>query len=242
MGPECILGVCGAGNMVAKQRSGRKKKILIVDDHPILREGVKCYLTREEDLAVCGEAEDVPTGLAAVEKLKPDVVLVDISMKGRCGFDLIDIVKTRHPNLPTLVFSIHDETTYAQRAINAGAAGYVEKGVAPAIIIQAIRTVLDGRIYLGPKMSDKILGGLARRDTRNPVDVLSTRRFEIFVLISRGYKPKRIARELKISRKTVESHRAEIKKALGVRTAEELSRYAVAWGKSETEMQAREAP
>ncbi len=222
--------------MEAGRRSRGKKKVLIVDDHPVVRNGIKGYLCDEEDMTVCGEAEDVPTALAAVEKFKPDVVLVDISLGGRNGLELIEDLKKRHPSLPTLVLSIHWAAIYAHRALDMGASGYVEKGEDPDVLVEAIRTVLRGGTHLNREIAEKMLGQLGGKGSCNPVDVLSPRQLEIFSLMGCGYGTKAIAERLHIERSTVESHRTAMKETFGIRTCAELKIIAVAWSKMENEM------
>ena len=205
-------------------------RILIVDDHPMIREGLRALISRERDLIVCGEAETAGQALDAVANLKPDLVLADITLPGRNGIELIkDICALQHAML-ILVISMHDESLYAERVLRAGARGYIMKQESGPTMMQAIRQVLAGRIYLSDKMSAQILEYAAGKRTKaSPIERLSDREWEVFQLIGRGKSTIQIAEELHLSTKTVEAHRAHVKKKLDLRTMPELISFASRW-------------
>ena len=213
-----------------------KAKILIVDDHPIVREGLSTLINLEPDLVVCAEAGDGDSALAALEESKPDLVLLDLSLPGITGFGLIRKIKKLEPRLPILVLSMHDETFSAERALRAGALGYLMKAEATGQVIAAIRCVLSGVVYVSEKMASHIISRLVSSGNSaevSPVERLSDREFEVFQLVGRGHATSRIAKGLCLSVKTVETHRANIKRKLGVKDATELLQYAVEWRASE---------
>jgi DNA-binding NarL/FixJ family response regulator len=205
-------------------------RILIVDDHPMMREGLRTLISRERDLIVCGEAETAGQALDAVANLKPDLVLADITLPGRNGIELIkDICALQHAML-ILVISMHDESLYTERVLRAGARGYIMKQESGPTMMQAIRQVLAGRIYLSDKMSAQILEYVAGKRTKaSPIERLSDREWEVFQLIGRGKSTVQIAEELHLSTKTVEAHRAHVKKKLDLRTMPELISFASRW-------------
>jgi DNA-binding NarL/FixJ family response regulator len=205
-------------------------RILIVDDHPMMREGLRTLISREHDLAVCGEAETAGQALDAVANLKPDLVLADISLPGRNGVELIKDIRALQPAVLILVISMHDESLYAERVLRAGARGYIMKQESGPTMIQAIRQVLAGRIYLSGKMSARILENLTGKHAKaSPIERLSDREFEVFQLIGRGKSTVQIAEELHLSTKTVEAHRARVKEKLDLQTMTELISFASRW-------------
>ena len=209
---------------------GRKARLLLVDDHPIVRQGLALMLASEQDIEVCGQAKDVHEALEMVGRLDPDLVVVDLSLSGLSGLDLVKETKVRHPALPVLVLSMHDEIVQAERALRAGARGYVMKQEATGTIITAVRQVLAGHIYLSDRMSSKLLGKLAGSGaaaTASPIERLSDREFQVFTLIGQGIGPRAIAEKLGLSVKTVEAHRENIKAKLGLGSGNELIRYAM---------------
>ena len=221
-----------SGSVGTRNSLGEEVRILIVDDHPIVREGLSTLINLEPDLVVCGEAEDGDGALAALEELKPDLVLLDLSLPGITGFALIRQIKKLEPRLPILVVSMHDEIFSAGRALRAGALGYLMKAEATDQVIPAIRCVLSGAVYVSEKMASHMISGLVsnRKSAEvSPVERLSDREFEVFQLVGRGHATSRIARELYLSVKTVESHRANIKRKLDVKDATGLLQYAVRW-------------
>lgn len=226
--------VC-AGKPGGSDRGAVRRRILIVDDHAIVREGLIQRINREEDLVVCAEAGDAQEGLAAVEKHDPDLVVVDISLPGRGGLELIKDIVATHPKIPVLGLSMHDEVVFGERVLRAGGRGYVSKSEDASTMLVAIRRILDGGIYLSEKVSSLMLGSLSgagKGESSSPVDRLTDREIEVFSLIGRALGTTEIARSLNMSVKTVEAHRANIKSKLGLRTGPELVRRAVLWAES----------
>lgn len=210
----------------------KKRTVFVIDDHPIVREGLTQLINREPDLSVCGVAEDVYEALRSMEVLKPDIAIADISLKGSDGIELIKNLKTRMPGLPVLVLSIHDESFYAPRALRAGARGYIMKQEATENVLVAVRRVLSGEVYLSERMANKMLQqfvGVVKTPQRFPVDRLSDRELEVFRLIGQGHGTRRIAEELHLSVKTVESYREHIKDKMTLSDASELVRHAIEW-------------
>ena len=222
--------------MAQKQRQNttfeNKKRVFIVDDHPVVRDGLITLINHQQDLKVCGEAGEAAQALKSISELKPDVVIVDIGLKNSDGLELTKSIKAQYPRLPVIVLSIHDESVYAERALRAGAQAYLMKEVVSENIIIAIRTVLSGEIYVSNTMGKKLLRKLAAGKVHTiiaPIDSLSDRELEIFRLIGKGYKPSRIAQSMHLSVKTVETYRARIKEKLNLTDASELLRYAIEW-------------
>jgi DNA-binding NarL/FixJ family response regulator len=213
-----------------------RRRILIVDDHPIMRQGIAQLIEHEPDLLVCGEAEQASDALQKAIELKPDLMLVDITLPDKSGLELIKDIQFALPNLPVLVLSMHDEGLYVERVLRAGGRGYVMKQEGGKKLMEAIRQVLSGQIFVSEKMSAKILEIFSGRRAQvggSPVEVLSDREFEVFQLIGKGLSTKEIADQLHVSAKTIEVHRINIKQKLNVRTAPELIRYAVRWIESQ---------
>jgi DNA-binding NarL/FixJ family response regulator len=206
-------------------------RILLVDDHPIVREQLTELIQREPDLVVCGEAEDANAAIKAAQVLRPDLAIVDITLKDTYGIELIKHLKTILPDLPILVLSMHDESLYGERALRAGANGYLNKQEATKKVIDAIRRVLAGEIYVSEKMSATILQRMAGRGSvagdGNPTDVLSDREMEVFQLLGQGMSINKIADNLFVSVKTVEAHREHIKQKMNFKSSAELLRYAI---------------
>ncbi len=213
------------------------KKILIVDDHPLMRKGLAMTLDAEPDLNVCGQVADAEEALGALEEFDPDLAIVDISLPGMSGLELIKHMQALRPALRTLVVSRHDEALYAERAIRAGARGYVMKLEASDMIVKAVRRVLRGGIYVSEEINERLLLGLAagRQElAQSPLEVLSDRELEVFELTGRGLGTREIAERLHLSVKTVESYRARIKDKLNLKTAAELMQHAVQWVEGES--------
>ena len=210
-----------------------RRRILVVDDHPMMREGLRQLIASEPDLEVCCEAEDAATALRSIEEHQADLAIVDISLKESSGLELIKDLRIRRPVLPVLVLSMHDESLYAERVLRAGGQGYLMKHEGGEKIMAAIRHVLSGRIYLSEKMSDRLLGQLAGKraaPAAGPsVERLTDREFEVFQLIGGGRTTRQIAEKLHVSVKTVEAHRVNVKQKLNLATAPELIRFAVRW-------------
>jgi DNA-binding NarL/FixJ family response regulator len=208
------------------------KRILIVEDHPIMRSGLVQLLSTELDLVVCGQFEEAGAAFGAIEKLKPDVAVIDLSLKGSSGLELIKSVKAAYPKLIMLVLSMYDETIYAERVLRAGAAGYVMKQEATEKVLIALRKVLAGGIYLSDRMSSKFMhqlvgGARANNNGGSLIERLSDRELEVFGLIGEGRGTRQIAEQLHLSVKTVESHRAHIKEKLNLASATELVHRAI---------------
>jgi DNA-binding NarL/FixJ family response regulator len=208
-----------------------KCKIFLVDDHPIVRQGLALFIDREPDLMVCGEAEDATSALQAIRESTPDFVILDISLDGRDGLELLKTLRVGHPNLPVLILSMHDESVYAERSLRAGANGYIMKQEAADKVITAIRQILGGDVYLSDRLTKRMLqqfvnGSISPRD---PLAKLSDRELEVFRLIGAGHGTRQIADELHVSTKTVESYQAHIKEKLALRNARELVQHAVEW-------------
>lgn len=210
-----------------------RKNILIVDDHAVLREGLVAQINREADLVVCGEAETARAAVEAVERLQPDLVLADITLPGRNGLELIRDLRALRASLPVLVLSMHDASLFAERVLRAGGRGYVSKQQSGEQLIKAIRHVLGGQIYLSEEVSTRLLGSFTgkseRPKTLSPVELLTDRELEVFNLIGQARETKEISRRLGMSAKTVEAHRASIKRKLKLKTGPELTRHAVLW-------------
>jgi DNA-binding NarL/FixJ family response regulator len=221
---------------VAKNRHSTttaRKKILLVDDHAVMREGLVAQINAEPDLVVCGEADTARAAVQTVEKLEPDLVLADITLPGRNGLELIRDLRALRSDLPVLVLSMHDASLYAERVLQAGGRGYVSKQQSGGQLIKAIRHVLSGQIYLSDEVSTRLLGSftgkLERPKTLSPVELLTNRELEVFNLIGQAKETKEISRRLAMSTKTVEAHRASIKRKLKLKTGPELTRHAVLW-------------
>lgn len=220
--------------MESETRSG-KKKILIVDDHPIVRRGIQMLVDQEPDLAVCGEAEGASEALRVIEQTNPDVAIVDLSLKEGNGLDLLKDIRIRHPGLPVLVLSWRDES-FAERALRAGAMAYITKQEEPARVIEGVRRVLDGQVYVSQNLASNLITrfvGQPGESNGVPVRGLSDRELEVFEQLGNGVSSRKIAETLHISIKTVESHRAHIKKKLGLSDATELLKHAVWWVQSQ---------
>jgi DNA-binding NarL/FixJ family response regulator len=218
----------------AGAHSGKRslRRVLIVDDHPIVRQGLRRIMENEDDLVVCGEAESVREARTAIKELSPDVMIVDISLKQGDGIELVRDVRAHHPQLPILVLSMHDETIYAERMLSAGANGYIMKLAASEQFLVALRRVLDGGIYVseavGNNMIQKFAAGGAYISA-NPVDRLSNRELQVLHMIGKGMSTRETAASLNLSIKTVESHRQRIKRKLNLQTGTQLVQYAVNW-------------
>jgi len=209
-----------------------KTKVLLVDDHPILRAGLGKLINHEADMMVCGEAEDGPTAFDLVGTLMPDVAVIDISLKGSNGIELIKNLKARYPELPTLVLSMHEESLYAERALRAGSLGYIMKEEAIEQVLVAIRRALAGDIFLSEKMKSKMLQQMASgrgKVISSPIEQLTDRELEVFCLIGEGCSTRQIAGQLHLSVRTVEAYREYIKTKLGLKNATELVQHAFHW-------------
>ncbi|HEY3618338.1 MAG TPA: response regulator transcription factor [Candidatus Sulfotelmatobacter sp.] len=218
------------------QNMGVKKRILVVDDHPIVRQGLALMLNREADFVVCGEAEDATGAMLVMASARPDVLIVDISLNGPDGLDLLKNIRTTHPALPVLILSMHDESIYAERALRAGANGYIMKQEATEKVLVAIRRILNGEIYVSERIASKMLKHYitgASGLKNSSISDLSDRELEVFRLIGEGHGTRQIAEELHLSIKTVESYQAHIKDKLSLRSARELMQHAIQWNMNE---------
>lgn len=207
-------------------------RIFIVDDHPVFRNGLKQLLENEEDFDICGEAEDSFSAVKQIKQTNPDIVIVDITLKSSSGIDLIKDIKLKFPGVYVLTLSMHDEMIYAERALRAGAQGYVMKQESPETIIKAIRHILKGNVFFSDDVSTRLFTRMAEGKSaaeNSAVDRLSDRELEIFQMIGRGFSSRQIAEKLLISIKTVENHRAHIKEKLNLSSAIELVQHATLW-------------
>lgn len=216
--------------MKGKPAKPSKKRILIVDDHPMMRDGLRQLLATEPDLEVCGEAEDAPAALDLAASLKPDVAIVDITLRSSNGLELIKDLHLRSPETAVLVLSMHEESLYAERVLRAGGRGYIMKQEGGKKIIEGVRRILSGGAYVSENISARIVDSISGRgQNKSDVATLTDREFEVFQLIGQGLSTAEMAEKLHVSVKTIEVHRVNIKNKLGVPTAPELIRFAVRW-------------
>ena len=209
-----------------------RRRILLVDDHPFMRAGLAQLIERQSDLTICGEAGNPTEAFQAVVKTRPEVVLTDLTMPGRSGLEFIKDLIAAHPDITILVVSMHDEVVYAERALRAGARGYIMKEAGGEALLDAIRRVLNGAVYVSPRMSTRVLEALSSRKPRgstSPIETLTDREFEIFQLIGQGKSTRDIADQLHLSTKTVDVHRSHIKEKLDLKDVTSLIRHAVRW-------------
>jgi DNA-binding NarL/FixJ family response regulator len=209
-----------------------KRRILVVDDHPMTREGLAANINRQPDLEVCDEASTPEQAMSRLAQSKPDLMVTDLTMPGRGGVEFIKDAHALAPDLPILVLSMHDELLYAERALRAGARGYLMKDAGSAKLLDVIRLVLSGQPYVSPQMSARLLDAITGRRPRgstSPIEKLSDREFEVFRLLGRGKSTKQIAQSLHLSPKTVDVHRGRIKEKLGIPDATGLIHHAVRW-------------
>jgi DNA-binding NarL/FixJ family response regulator len=215
-----------------KEIDTRKRTVFIVDDHPLLRQGLALLINRENDLIVCGEAEEAQTAMQAVSQRQPDILIVDISLNGPDGLDLLKNIRNSYPGLPVLILSMHDEATYAERALRARANGYIMKHEATEKVLVAVRRILKGEVYLSDRIANKMLqqyigGTSAAQQSR--LSALSDRELEVFRSIGEGRTTRQIADELHLSIKTVETYQAHLKDKLALRSGRELIQHAIQW-------------
>ncbi len=212
------------------QPAGQKRRVFLVDDHPIVRERLAELISQETDLEVCGEAEDAVAALKAINALQPDIAIVDITLKDTYGIELIKTLRERESHVPVLVLSMHDESLYGERAIRAGAKGYLNKQEASKKVIAAIRTILAGDIFVSEQMKSAMLrkmsGGHSPQGA-SPTDVLTDREMEVFQLLGQGLGVRQLAENLFVSVKTIEAHRENIKQKMNFKSSSELLRYAI---------------
>ena len=211
-------------------------RIVVVDDHPLMRKGLVMSLDLETDLTVVGQASNAEEAMDVIDKAEPDLLVVDISLPGMSGLELIKQIHAIRPNMKTLVVSRHDESLYAERAIRAGAKGYVMKLEAGEVMVKAVRRVMNGGIYVSEEINERLLLGMASGHetlTQSPLEVLSDRELEVFELTGKGFGTRDISDRLHLSVKTVESYRARIKAKLNLNSAAELMQHAVQWVEGE---------
>ncbi len=215
-----------------------RKKVLVVDDHPILRQGLAMLINQQQDMMVCGEAEDAHTVMQWIVQKNPDIVILDISLKGPDGIELLKSIRNTHTHLPVLILSMHDEAIYAERALRARANGYIMKQEATEKVLVAVRRILNGDVYLSDAMSSRMLqqyidGAPSLLQSR--IAALSDRELEVFRQIGEGRATREIAEDLRLSIKTVETYQAHIKEKLALRSGRELIQHAIQWKINEAE-------
>src|SRR3984885_13338260 len=208
-----------------------KVRVFLIDDHPIVRQGLALFIEREPDLLVCGQADGATSALQAIPDLMPDFIVLDISLDGPDGLELLKTLRARFPNMPVLILSMHDESAYAERALRAGANGYIMKQEATEKVLTAIRQILRGEVYVSDRLTKRMLQQFVHGSSlpRDPLAILSDRELEVYRLIGAGHGTRQIADELHVSAKTIESYQAHIKEKLSLRNARELVQRAVEW-------------
>jgi DNA-binding NarL/FixJ family response regulator len=210
----------------------RKSRILVVDDHPIVRQGLVKLIEQEPDLAICGEAEDARQALQRLSRSKADLAIVDLSLKGGSGLELVKSIRARFPRLRVLVLSMHEESLFAERVLKAGGSGYIMKQEAPARVVTAIRRVLGGDIYVSDEVAGRMVRSFARGgppEDGSPLTLLSDRELEVFQLLGEGLGTRQVAEALHLSVKTIETYRQRIKEKLALKSAAELVHRAIEW-------------
>jgi DNA-binding NarL/FixJ family response regulator len=216
----------------------KKNKILLVDDHPLVREWLANLINEQPDLHVCGEAANAPEAFKAINAARPDIVIVDLALEGGSGIELIKNIKAAHPGVATIVLSMHDETLYAERALRAGARGYIMKREATKKILLGIRSVLAGKFFISEKISDAMTEKFVEGNpasSESPVQQLSDRELEVFQLLGRGFTTRQIAEHLNIGFKTVQAYCARVKEKLNLANITELLREAIRWHEGQQE-------
>ncbi len=212
------------------ESANRARRVLIVDDHPIVRQGLRQLIDQEDDLKVCGEAADVKEAHAALQQTQPNVVVLDLSLRGSNGIDLIKDIRSKYGQLPVLVCSMHDESIYAERLLRAGANGYIMKEATADQLLAALRQVLAGELYVNEHAKTRMMERVAvggREQTGDRTERLSNRELEILGLLGRGKTTRQVAESMNLSVKTVDSHRQRIKKKLGLQTSAQLTQFAI---------------
>jgi DNA-binding NarL/FixJ family response regulator len=210
----------------------RSRNVFIVDDHPIVRQGLAQLIEQEPDLQVCGEAADVREARAALSRMRPDIVILDLSLRDSDGLELIKDIRNKYEGVPVLVLSMHDENIYAERLLSSGANGYIMKQAAGEQLITALRRVLSGGVYVSERIGASMIERLAvsgRKHAMDPIARLSNREIQVLNLIGRGKTTREIAQDLNLSIKTIESHRQRIKKKLSLDTSPRLVQFAINW-------------
>ncbi len=204
-------------------------RIFLIDDHPIVREGIRRLIDRETDMMLCGESDGTEDVVLATRDLAPDIVILDLSLPNSNGLDLIQDIRAQIPVQKILILSMHDEKLYAARAIRAGAMGYIMKQEASKKVVEGLRTVASGRVYVSPDISQLVIQGMAHAREESVIAALSDREFQVFQYIGEGHTLQEIAALLKLSIKTIESHVERIKTKLGIQSGRELMRRAIEW-------------
>ena len=220
---------------MTKSRAAEKKKILIVEDHPVFRAMLAQLIEKKLGMTVCGQADNIQEAITLIERTRPDAAIVDLTLQGPSGLELIKDLKARHHHLPVLVLSMHEEHLYAERVLRAGAKGYVSKQEEPAEVVEAIREVMNGRTYVSKRVNRAILDRLGHADKAvrpSGMDLLSDREVEVFQLVGRGLNSRSISTELHLEPSTVDSYRARIKQKLGIKNAAELYHRAAQWAET----------
>jgi DNA-binding NarL/FixJ family response regulator len=215
-----------------RSRCVGKRTVFVVDDHPLLRQGLALLINQQQDLEVCGEAEEAHAAMQAIAKKIPNILIVDISLNGPDGLDLLKNIRASYPDLPVLILSMHDEAIYAERALRARANGYIMKQEATEKVLIAVRRILNGEVYLSDRMANKMLRqylGGAPTAIQSRISALSDRELEVFCLIGEGRGTREIAEELRLSIKTVETYQAHIKEKLSLHSGRELIQHAIQW-------------
>jgi DNA-binding NarL/FixJ family response regulator len=224
--------------MTSKNRStlsDLRKRVLLVDKHPVFRHGLSQLINQQSDLITCGEADNTSSAIASIASTKPDIAIIDLALKQSMGIELLKDLKVQYPSLPVLVLSLYEESLYTERVLRAGAKGYIMKDAPGEEILQAIRRVLNGRIYLSQEMGTKLLTPMVSGGqdvSQSPIDRLSDRELEVFQLLGKAYETRQIAETLHVSIKTVESYREHIKVKLNLENSTQLIRKAVEWVQS----------
>jgi DNA-binding NarL/FixJ family response regulator len=211
-------------------------RIVVIDDHPVLRQGIAQLISEQEDFVVVGQAEDTKMAITVVQQAKPDGIVLDVSLKGASGIEAAKDIKALYPRVKILMLSMHDENIYAARALKAGASGYIMKDESPEKVVAALRKVMKGEVYVSERYGSRLLCNLAggrANGASTPVDMLSDRELEVFSLIGQGLGTRSIAEKLTLSVKTIESHRAHIKEKLNLEGGTELVHYAIQWEQGE---------
>jgi DNA-binding NarL/FixJ family response regulator len=219
-------------NIPEQPRRTSKRTVFVVDDHPLLRQGLALLINQQQDLEVCGEAEEAQAAMEAIAKRRPDILIVDISLNGPDGLDLLKNIRASYPDLPVLILSMHDEAIYAERALRARANGYIMKQEATEKVLVAVRRILHGEVYLSDRMANKMLQQYISgtpTTIQSRISALSDRELEVFCLIGEGHGTREIAEELHLSVKTVETYQAHIKEKLSLHSGRELIQHAIQW-------------
>lgn len=218
---------------VTTDKPTAKKKVLLVDDHALMRQGLELLISQQADLEVCGQAESAAEAMTAIKAAAPDVMVTDITLKDSSGLELLKDIRVYWPHLPVVVLTMHNETFYAERVLRAGARGYVTKNEPPAVVLAAIRSALAGNIHVSEKLASQMIGKLTGRGPQGGagamLDQLSDREFEVFELIGQGKEVREIAAQLHLSAKTIETHRDNIRKKLNIDSAGDLLKFALQW-------------